>query len=474
MAQPAKVLIVDDEPFNVDYLEQECDALGYATISAGDGQAALKQVVDGKPDVILLDIMLPVINGFEVLERLKADPTTADIPVLIISAMTDMASVVRGIGLGAEDYLPKPFDALLLKTRLRTCLAKKRLRDLEKRYLQQEMVLRQNEKLATIGRLSAGLTHELNNPAAAAQRGAAQLGLMLEQTNSAQLNLLRDPLTPEQHVQLAKLEQTIQARVQAPLRLNGITRSDHVVAIESLLISHGITDMTHTTTLVDLGYTDQTLSALLADFPRPLRATLLAWLCGRFDSHRVLAEIQEGATRISEIVKALKLYIYLDQAPVQQVNVHEGLESTLLILRSKLIAGITVQRDYAPNLPCIEAHGSELNQVWTNLIDNAVAAMRGQGTLTLSTRREGDWVIVEISDDGPGIPAEMQARIFDPFFTTKAPGEGSGLGLSICHNIVVNRHQGKLSVTSQPGNTCFTTALPIILAKDIQMLVEMN
>jgi signal transduction histidine kinase len=175
----------------------------------------------------------------------------------------------------------------------------------------------------------------------------------------------------------------------------------------------------------------------------------------------MLEEIGQGTSRIVEIVKALKSYTYLDQAPTQSVDVHEGLNDTLVILRSKLKTGIQVQREYAENLPRIEAYGSELNQVWTNIIDNAVSAMQGQGKIILKTYQEDSWVVVEIRDSGPGIPEEIQTKIFDPFFTTKAPGEGTGLGLNISHNIIVQKHKGKLNVTSKPGETCFKISLPI-------------
>ena len=180
----------------------------------------------------------------------------------------------------------------------------------------------------------------------------------------------------------------------------------------------------------------------------------------------MLDEIAEGTKRISEIVRALKTYSYLDQAPVQNVNLHEGLENTLVMFRSRLKQGINVQRDYAADLPTIEAYGSELNQVWTNIIDNAIAAMNGQGEIILRTRREGGWVVVEITDSGPGIPPEIQAQVFDPFFTTKPPGEGTGLGLNISHNIVVQKHKGEIAVNSRPGQTTFQVRLPLVISHD--------
>jgi len=161
-----------------------------------------------------------------------------------------------------------------------------------------------------------------------------------------------------------------------------------------------------------------------------------------------------------EIVKALKSYTYLDQAPVQSVDVNEGLDDTLVMFRSKLKSGIVIRREYDKDLPIIEAYGSELNQVWTNIIDNATAAMDGNGNLTVKTSRQNSWVVIEITDSGPGIPQEIQEKIFDPFFTTKAPGEGTGLGLSISHNIVVQKHKGEMSVHSSPRGTRFEVKLP--------------
>jgi signal transduction histidine kinase len=177
--------------------------------------------------------------------------------------------------------------------------------------------------------------------------------------------------------------------------------------------------------------------------------------------YNLLAEIGQGATRISEIVKALSSYSYLDQAPVQAVDIHRGLDNTLLIVQHKLKQGISVRREYMPNLPKIEAYGSELNQVWTNIIDNAADAMGGHGTIIIRTWLEGEWVIVEIEDNGPGIPAEIQSKLFDPFFTTKAPGHGTGLGLDISYKIIVHKHRGDIKVFSEPGQTRFQVWLPL-------------
>ena len=182
--------------------------------------------------------------------------------------------------------------------------------------------------------------------------------------------------------------------------------------------------------------------------------------------HSLLHEINEGSSRISEIVVALKNYSFLGQAPVQQVDIHEGINNTLVILRSKLKMGIRVQCEYAADLPKIVAYGSELNQVWTNILDNAIDALKGEGQITIRTKRENSGIAVEIEDNGPGIPTEIQSRIFDPFFTTKQPGKGTGLGLSTSYGIVTEKHGGQLLVESRPGCTKFIIKLPINLASE--------
>jgi signal transduction histidine kinase len=187
----------------------------------------------------------------------------------------------------------------------------------------------------------------------------------------------------------------------------------------------------------------------------------LSWLAETLTLAGLVNEVEQSTSRISTLVKAIKSYSYMDQAPLQEVDLHEGLESTLTILNHKLKYGITVDRQYASNLPRISAYGSELNQVWTNLIDNAAYAMDGKGRLTIRTAIDHDQVFIEIADTGAGIPPTVQAHIFEPFFTTKGVGDGSGLGLDIVRRIIVNRHHGDVRVTSQPGNTRFQIWLPM-------------
>jgi signal transduction histidine kinase len=203
------------------------------------------------------------------------------------------------------------------------------------------------------------------------------------------------------------------------------------------------------------------LEDLTKNFDPSLTPIVIDYFGSKFTAYTLLKEIGHGARRIGEIVKALKGYSYMDQAPVQLVDVREGLNDTLVMLSSKLRDGINVDLDYSDDLPRIQGYGSELNQVWTNLIDNAIRAMDGNGTLELKAHRDNDWVVVEVADSGPGIPLEALEKIFDPFYTTRAPGEGTGLGLSISHGIVVEKHRGEISVDSKPGATRFAVRLPI-------------
>ncbi len=338
--------------------------------------------------------------------------------------------------------------------------AKAMLHTITSRLRSSETVLRQSEKMAQLGTMTAGIAHELNNPAAAMGRGAAQLQDWISRLQQVHMQLSELKLGETQKQVLASLDQLAKERAQQPIELDPLGRSDREEQLENWLEMHDILESWELAPiLVNLGYQEAQCSQLAEKFLAKDFPVVVRWLEATYSIYGLLEEIVQGTAHMSEIVKALKSYVYLDQAPIQAVDIHESLDSTLVMLRSKLKNGVIVQRDYAPHLPRIMAYGSELNQVWTNIIDNAIDAMNNRGELVLRTKQEGKWVCVEIQDNGPGIPLEIQPRLFDPFFTTKPVGKGTGLGLNISYNIV-KKHGGEIKVVSKPGWTCFTVRLP--------------
>lgn len=325
-----------------------------------------------------------------------------------------------------------------------------------------EQALRQSEKMATLGTLAAGVAHELNNPAAATKRAADQLREAFSRLEQAHAVLAVFSFSPGEHDALEAMRRQAVIASGKVSDLDALARADREAAVEEWLDEHAVGDPWKLAPdLVGLGFGLDELAGLASLFPAEKLDAVLQWAASAFPVYALLNEIGQGSARISEIVGALKSYSYLGQAPIQSVNVHEGLDNTLIILRNKLKKGITVHRRYATDLPSIMAYGSELNQVWTNLLDNAADAMNGKGEITIRTRREGPWAVVEINDNGPGISPEILPRIFDPFFTTKEPGKGTGLGLSTSYGIITEKHKGAFSVRSVPGETCFVVKLPI-------------
>jgi signal transduction histidine kinase/predicted CoA-binding protein len=332
------------------------------------------------------------------------------------------------------------------------------------RWRNMSSALQQNEKMAQLGTLTAGVAHELNNPAAAVQRGVGQLRDFLNAYAFAQARIARINLAKEQAEKLDELTVLARQAADQPMDyMDPLTRSDRSYEMESWMDEIGVPDAWELApTLVNLGFDVDGLKNLVSRFAPEFFPAVIGWLGATYNVFNLLNEISQGSERISEIVKSLKSYAYLDQAPVQNVNINQGLDNTLIILRNKL-TGIRIIRDYDPELPKIQGYGSELNQVWTNLLDNAADALEKTSNpeIVIRTSIENQWVKVEIEDNGSGIPQEVLPRIFDPFFTTKPPGQGTGLGLEISYNIVVNKHHGDIRAYSWPGKTIFKVQLPL-------------
>jgi signal transduction histidine kinase len=321
-----------------------------------------------------------------------------------------------------------------------------------------ESTARQRESLVTLGTLAAGLAHELNNPASAATRTVDALETACATLLSALSRLARDELTAEQFAALDALRGAIASGV---LELDPLDRADREQALTSWLSGHGIQRgwiiaPPLAAAGVELAWCEQAATILPGSALEPG----LEWVASSLSIAKLLGEAKTSTRRISELVAAVRSYSQLDRASLQRIDVTDGLDSTLVMLGHKLGGGVAVVRDYRAGVPPIEAYAGELNQVWTNLIDNAVDAMEGTGTLRVATQVQDDSVVVEISDTGPGMPPAVAARAFDAFYTTKGAA-GTGLGLDIARRIVVERHGGTIAIDSRPGETVLRVRLPI-------------
>jgi len=317
----------------------------------------------------------------------------------------------------------------------------------------------QRDRLASLGKLSAGLAHELNNPASAAKRATSQLRVILKKIKDASHELGKRDLTPAQKAEIESLE--VSFTVQDVPPPDPLTISDLEDKLDSLLRSHGQNDLWMLAAgLARRNIQPEVLESLFSKLDAVTARAALVRIAASVEVASLLHEIESSTSRISDFVGAIKQYTYMDQSAVQNVDIVKSLEITLTILNHKLKQGVAVQRDYQRVPLLVNSFGSELNQVWTNVIDNAIDAMHGKGELRVRTYREDGCVVVEIADNGPGISPEVQPHIFEPFFTTKGVGEGTGLGLDTVQRIV-KKHRGSIQVTSKPGDTRFQIWLPL-------------
>ena len=338
-------------------------------------------------------------------------------------------------------------------------LAKRLVAVMSDRIRETTRVEQQRDRLAALGKLSAGLAHELNNPASAAKRASSQLRDMMFRIRNASHELGRRELTPAQKAKVEGLETYFTQRDEPSP--DALTVNNLEDQLDALFRSHGQNDLWQLSAdLARRGVKPDLIEDIYSTLEADTAKAALVRIASLIDAANLLKEIESSTTRISELVKAIKEYTFMDQTPIQDVDIVKGLEGTLTILNHKLKKGVTVHRDYQDGSLLVNSFGSELNQVWTNIIDNAIDAMHGKGEIWICAKREDNCVIVEITDNGPGIPDEALPHIFEPFFTTKGVGEGTGLGLDTVQRIV-RKHRGTIKVDSVPGKTKFQVWIPL-------------
>jgi signal transduction histidine kinase len=420
---------------------------GEATFRAGDPADAMYVILDGQiqgrgdigGETVVFMIQAGAVTGLLPFSRMKQFTVG-------VRAVTDVR-VLRF----PSSLFPELVNKMPELTQRLVGLMSDRIRETTRRE-------QQRDRLASLGKLSAGLAHELNNPASAARRAASQLRDVLTKIRNASHELGARELTVAQKSEIDKLEATFVQHEEPPP--DPLTVSDLEEQIDSLLRSHGQNDLWQMAAdLARKNIKPEALESLFAILDADTARAALVRIAASVEVAALLNEIESGTSRISDLVRAIKEYTYMDQTPVQNVDIVKSLETTLTILNHKLKRGVVVQRDYQRIPLLVNSFGSELNQVWTNIIDNAIDAMHGKGELRLRVYRQDDSVVVEIADNGPGIPPDVLPHIFEPFFTTKGVGEGTGLGLDTVQRIV-KKHRGDIQVDSKPGDTRFQVWLP--------------
>ena len=326
-----------------------------------------------------------------------------------------------------------------------------------------QAAISERQRLVALGALSAGLMHELNNPAAAASRATGALRQRVAGMRHKLGMLAAGKVAPERLDALVELQEDVIERAAKAPTLTAMQAADREDELGEWMDEHRVTGGWDLAPVFAQGGLDiECLELIKAKVVEPgLLDQAIHWIGYALETEQLMSDIEDATGRVSSLVASAKQYSQLDRAAHQWIDVHTGLDSTLVMLAHKIGEGVTVVKDYDRDLPQVPAHPAELNQVWTNIIDNAVQAMHGAGTLTIRTYREQDHVIVSIGDTGPGVPEELRKRVFEPFFTTKAVGEGTGLGLDISYRIVVNGHGGDIVLQSEPGDTRFLVSLPV-------------
>ncbi|MEI2582506.1 hybrid sensor histidine kinase/response regulator [Scytonema sp. PRP1] len=540
------ILIVDDTPASLGILFEFLSDFGFRVLVAENGESALNKVKYALPDLILLDVLMPGIDGFETCRRLRASPATQDIPVIFMTALSETVDKIRGLTFGAVDYITKPIDAEEVLARVTVHLSlrqitkrlkeqnerleqeikerdraesalKKLTLELERRVeertaeisysnqllaqsnqmLQQEIAERLqaeaelersrsslqtkaelleqalselqrtqaqiilSEKMTALGQLIAGVAHEVNNPVGAIRSSVVNISEFLTE-NLKQLPEFFQGLSKERQQDFfALLQKSTQQTPSLSSKEKRQFKRDlqHQLELQSIKNAESLAS-----TLVNIGVYDniQPFLPLLKD---PDSEKILKTAYQFATVQRSTITITAATEKATKIVSALKTYARYDHSGSKvQANIIEEIETVLILYHNQIKHGVEVIKNYgeSPSIPC---YPDELNQVWTNLIHNALQAMNNKGTLMIDVTRQAENLLVSITDNGKGIPPEIMPRIFEPFFTTKPPGEGSGLGLDIVNNIVA-KHQGKIEVSSKPGNTTFTVSLPINLNQE--------
>jgi two-component system, NtrC family, sensor kinase len=477
---PANILVVDDTLANLQLLVGILTEHGYKVRPAKDGFQALSATQSASIDLILLDINMPQMDGYEVCTKLKSDPKTRDIPVIFISALNDVLDKVKAFAVGGVDYVTKPFQVEEVLARVETHLALQRLqnnlqsKNQELAQTNQELAntlerlqatqneLVQSEKMAALGQLISGIAHEINTPLGAIRSSVSNISKYLQEIFE-DLPRIVDILSP-QEIQLIFKMALYSINNKRIVSIKDTRKLKRALTRE--LEELGVSDAdTIADTLSDMKIHED-IDPFLPILTHSDSQKLLEFAYNLSGLQRGSNTIETASERAAKIVFALKTYAHYDEKnELFAASLTSGIDTVLTLYQNSIKQGVEVVQNYA-DIPEIYCYPDELNQVWTNLIHNAIQAMDNKGTLTIDVGQEGGFAKVSITDSGQGIPEEIKSRIFEPFFTTKPPGEGSGLGLDIVRKIV-KKHQGEIAVNSVPGKTTFRISLSMNLQPDI-------